>query len=142
MATEQQLTDKPKRYEVPGVQQTGSGTHSSRISGVAGVLMVIIALLIDGLQAFLSLIVIGIVVNLIIDVFVWLVFYIWLKSLGISMSEAKGLRTLFFLGLAFGFEFVPLLNVLPGWTAFAIGAILNERASVALDKVPVVNKFV
>ncbi|KKT40898.1 MAG: hypothetical protein UW28_C0017G0002 [Parcubacteria group bacterium GW2011_GWA2_44_13] len=121
--------------------RAGSGNFLGRISPIMALFFIMVALLIDGVQAFLNLIIIGIVLNWIVDIFTWLLFYIWLKMLGISMSEAKGMRTMIFLGLACGFEFIPLVNALPGWTAFAIGAVVNEYGTTSLSKVPLAGKF-
>ena len=125
------------------MENAGARTQtSSRIGVLNATLLILVALGIDGVQAFLNLIVIGVVLNWLIDIFAWLMFFVWLHLLGISMSEAKGMRTLIFLGAAFGFEFLPLINTLPGWTAFAIGAVVNEYGSAALEKVPLAKKFV
>ena len=105
-------------------------------------LLILVALGIDGLQAFLDLIIIGVVLNWIIDIFAWLLFFIWLKMLGISMADGKGTSALIFLGLAFGFELLPILNALPGWTAFAVGVVVNEFGSKVFEKVPIVSKFI
>ena len=119
-----------------------AAASKAKIGALTGLLLILVALGIDGLQAFLDLIIIGVVLNWIIDIFAWLLFFIWLKMLGISMADGKGTRALIFLGLAFGFELLPILNALPGWTAFAVGVVVNEFGSKVFEKVPIVGKFI
>ena len=71
-----------------------TGAREAKLSVPNAVLLVLVALLIDGLQLFLNLIIIGVVVNWIIDVFALLLFYVWLKMLGMSMYESRGFKTL------------------------------------------------
>ncbi|QQG42705.1 MAG: hypothetical protein HYW15_00560 [Candidatus Giovannonibacteria bacterium] len=101
-------------------------TEAAKLSVPNAVLLVLTALLIDGLQLFLTLIIIGVVVNWIIDVFALLLFYVWLKMLGMSMYESKGFKTLLSLIGAMGIEILPLVNSLPGWTAFAALTVIFE----------------
>ncbi|KKT41832.1 MAG: hypothetical protein UW30_C0004G0031 [Candidatus Giovannonibacteria bacterium GW2011_GWA2_44_13b] len=95
------------------------------------IFMVIIALLIDGTQFLLGLLVIGLVLNWIVSFFAWLTYYIWLKILGISMSDAKGMKIMLSLGTAMGIELIPLVNMFPAWAAFAILTIMFEYAAQA-----------
>jgi len=66
-----------------------SGATAVRMSAITATLLILMALGIDGLQVFLNFIVIGVVLNWIIDIFTWLLFFVWLKSLGISGSIKK-----------------------------------------------------
>lgn len=122
--------------------RAASPATASRIGVFTGVCMILFALGVDGIQAFLNLIIIGVVLNWIINIPVGLTFWVWFHLLGISMSEAKGMRTLIFLGMAFGFEFMPLINTLPGWTALAVGAMVNEYGSSALERVPLMKRLI
>lgn len=121
-----------------------AATRAARMGAATATLLILVALGIDGIQAFLNFIVIGVVVNWIVSIVAWLLFYVWLKNLGISRSIAPDSerKILMFLGLAFGFEILPILNTLPGWTAFAIGAVINEFGSRVFEKVPLVGKFI
>lgn len=107
-----------------------------RISPVMAVLMIIIALLTDGTQFLLGLLAIGFMLNWIVSFYAWLTYYVWLKILNVSMSDAKGMKTMLSLGAAVGIELIPLINMLPAWTAFAILTIMFEYAAQA----PVVGK--
>lgn len=99
---------------------------AKRLSVPNAFLLVFVALLIDGLQLFLTFIIIGVVVNWIIDVFALLLFYVWLKMLGMSMYESRGFKKLLALIGAMGVEILPLVNSLPAWTAFAVLTIAFE----------------
>ncbi|OGF58359.1 hypothetical protein A3B05_00535 [Candidatus Giovannonibacteria bacterium RIFCSPLOWO2_01_FULL_43_160] len=121
-----------------------SGATAVRMSAITATLLILMALGIDGLQVFLNFIVIGVVLNWIIDIFTWLLFFVWLKSLGISGSikKDKDLKRLIFLASAFGFELLPILNSFPGWTAFALGTVIIEYGGEILEKVPIAKKFI
>lgn len=121
-----------------------AAARAARMGAATATLLILVALGIDGIQAFLNFIIIGIVVNWIIDIFAWLLFFVWLKNLGISGGIARDSehRLLMFLGLAFGFEILPILNTLPGWTVFAIGVAVNEFGSRVFERVPLVSKFI
>ena len=123
-------------------QPPAATAQAARMSAITAMFLILVALGIDGIQAFLNFIIIGVVVNWIIGIFAWLLFFVWLHSLGITMSEAKGMRTLLFLGLAFGFEVLPILKTLPRWTAFALWAVINEFGSAALQKVGAAKYFI
>ncbi|OGF63948.1 hypothetical protein A2661_02200 [Candidatus Giovannonibacteria bacterium RIFCSPHIGHO2_01_FULL_45_24] len=114
-----------------------TGAREAKLSVPNAVLLVLVALLIDGLQLFLNLIIIGVVVNWIIDVFALLLFYVWLKMLGMSMYESRGFKTLLSLIGAMGVEIMPLVNSLPGWTAFATLTVIFEFSG----RMPVVGKL-
>ena len=107
-----------------------------RISPIMAILMIIMALLIDGTQFLLGLLVIGFVLNWIVSFYAWLSFYVWFKILNVSMSDARGMKILLTMGAALGVELIPLINMLPAWTAFAILTIMFEYAAQA----PVVGK--
>ena len=96
------------------------------MSGVTAVMFILVALIFDGIQMFLTLIIIGVVLNWIIDVFALLTFYVWMKNMGMSMYESRGMRTLLSLLGALGVELLPLVNSLPGWTAFAALTVIFE----------------
>ncbi len=109
-------------------QAQAPAPHKSRINMVNAIFLILVALIIDGVQIFLDFIIIGLVVNYIIDIYAWLIFFVWLKLLGISMFNAKGTRTMIFLGVALGIELIPFINALPGWTVFAVLTVINDRS--------------
>ncbi|MDP3934984.1 MAG: hypothetical protein Q8Q46_02100 [Candidatus Giovannonibacteria bacterium] len=109
----------------------------AKMSAITATLFILVALGIDGLQVLLiSIPYAGVVLNLIVSIFAWMIFFVWLKSLGISGSikKDKDLQRLIFLASAFGFELLPILDSLPGWTAFALGTVIIEYSGEILEK--------
>lgn len=105
----------------------------SKISPINAIFLVLVALLIDGIQAFLTLIIIGVVLNSIISASAALIFCMWLKLLGVSYWEGNGTRKLLsFIGCGF-LEIVPIFNAIPAWTLFVILIIIFEY----MEKIPV-----
>ena len=106
-----------------------TATTAKRMRGVTAILFILVALIFDGIQAFLALILIGIVLNWIVSIVAGLIFYFWMKNLGVSMQEAKGMRIILSFLSAAGIEFIPLMNAFPAWTAFAILTVILEFTS-------------
>lgn len=101
-----------------------------------GLFLILVALLFDGIQVFLTLIIIGAVLNWIVSLFAMMTFYVWLKLLGVSYWEGNGTRKLLsFMGAGF-IEMVPIFNAIPAWTLFAILIIIFEY----IEQVPVLGK--
>lgn len=121
-----------------------AAARAAKMGGMTATLLILVALGFDGIQAFLDLIIIGVVLNWIVGIIAWLTFFIWLKSLGMSggIKKDSEFKMLIFLGAVFGFELLPLINALPGWTAFAVGVVVNEFGSRVFEKVPLVNRFI
>lgn len=102
--------------------------NKSKISGMNGLFLILVALLFDGIQIFLTLIIIGAVLNWIVSLFAMMTFYVWLKLLGVSYWEGNGTRKLLsFIGCGF-LEVVPIFNAFLGWTVFVVLIILFESA--------------
>ena len=88
--------------------------------------MVGLALLVDGAQVLLDILLIGFAINWIISAFTWMIFFIWLKFKGVSMADARGTRILLAQMSVLGVEILPLISWLPAWTAFAVGLLVVE----------------
>lgn len=99
-----------------------------------GVLMIMVALLYDGLQFLieLSLFGFGWTVNWIITVWAWLTFYVWFKFRGVSFIRPR--RALAF-GGGFLIELIPWINNLPTWTGVIIFLLLETRIKKAVGGV-------
>src|SRR3989344_2334715 len=109
-----------------------SGPRQSKkhnIDTTQALLMIAVALIVDGASFDLNIFIITAPLNWLVWMYVLIGFYIWLKGLGISWSDSKGKRTLIMFRAATGIEFVPFLSALPAWTAFAAGAVINDRLS-------------
>lgn len=100
--------------------------ENKKMSGTTAIFLILTALLIDGLQGFLNLIIIGVVLNWIIDIFAALLFYVWLKSLGMPMIGGRGVMGTIFQTAGISIEIFPILNSFPGWTTFAVAKVASE----------------
>ncbi|OGF74007.1 hypothetical protein A3J56_02310 [Candidatus Giovannonibacteria bacterium RIFCSPHIGHO2_02_FULL_46_20] len=107
--------------------------EAHKISPMQAFLLIGVALVADGLSALFTISIFLIPLYWIVWVFAVLGFFVWLHMLGISWTNAKGMRSIILLGAALGIEFMPFLNVLPAWTAFAIGTVINDRLSEFTD---------
>jgi len=108
----------------------------SKIGPVNAVLLILAALFFDGIQVFLTFLIIGVVLNLIVSLMAIATFYLWLKLLGISYWEGNGTRKLLaFMGSSF-VEIIPIFNAFLGWTVFVGLIILFEYA----ERIPVLGK--
>ncbi len=114
----------------------GEKPKKHKISTMQAMFMLLTAAIVDLIDGGLAFFVITEPLNWIVWLYAVLGFYIWLKLLGISWMDAKGKRTLMFFGGATGIEFIPYLNALPAWTAFVIGAIINDRLEEAVSAIP------
>ena len=104
-----------------------------RIGWIGSALMVGVAALVDGAQGLLTLLGIGIVLNIPISIVAWLTFYLWFKMKGVSFGGSKLGQSgspslvrnpLFIVAAALGIELIPFVNALPAWTAAIITALL------------------
>lgn len=115
-------------------------SDDGKLTPIRAGVIIILALIIDGIQWFLDLILIGIVLNYIVDVYAWLTFYVLFKRWGYSMWGAKkGERVLLSLAGSLGLEVVSL-GALPAWTAWAIYTVFSEFAKNTAEKIPGVSK--
>ena len=122
--------------EAAGSPEWRPQPESRKISSIVAIFMVIVALLVDGISFLLNIFIITSLLSWIVWVYAVLGFYIWLKMLGISWSDAKGKRILMMLGAASGVEFIPFVAALPAWTAFVAGAITNDWAKSIIERLP------
>lgn len=129
------------KQPAPDTAEAGS---DSKISAAQSGLMIGVALLFDGAQFVIEalagltvfLLPLGIAVGWVVDIFAWLTFFLWLHSLGLSMIKKGGVgegglgkEPFVIIALAFGIEFIPIINALPAWTAAIITLIIRVRIS-------------
>ncbi|MBI2023258.1 hypothetical protein HYT01_01695 [Candidatus Giovannonibacteria bacterium] len=108
----------------------------SRLGPATGFLLIAFGIIIDLIEIFLDLIIIGIVLNWFIGIFTLLTFYVVLKWNNISMWEARtGARIMISL-ISMIFGEVVTAGLFPGWFGFALLVVLFERAR----EIPVVGK--
>lgn len=139
-----QQQDIQESSENPDWRPEGGGDENKKykISSIVGFLMIIVALIVDGISFVLDIFVITTPINWIVWIYAVLGFYVWLKMLGMSWNDAKGKRALMMFGGATGIEFIPILGALPAWTAFVIGTIINDRIEGTLKSSPLAQKAV
>jgi len=110
-------------------------TIEKRIGITQGVVMILVALAIDGVQFLINLYIpfVGWIIVSILSVGVALIFYTWFKLNGISFVKGKtALLRVTALSVGTFIEVFPLFNSVPAWT-FAVGItvitiILEDKA--------------
>lgn len=144
-AAEVQLAAAEEEYaaaEAVAAEVAAESPTGPRISSIEGFFAVLFALAIDIAQIVLDAILIGFVLNFIIDVAAWLTFYIWFKSKGIDFgfSNVSRIRPqpenfslfknpIIIITITFLIEYLPIINALPGWTIGVFLTILFEYQS-------------
>lgn len=109
----------------------------SKIGVVEGALMIGVALLVDAAQALATLLLIGVVLNTVIGIIAWLIFFVWFKMKGVSFGfptrGGKGglvRNPLMLIAGAGAVEFIPFINNLPAWAlAVGIAVVLELKAA-------------
>ena len=99
-------------------------TQNPKIGMTNAVILLVVAGIVDTIQIVLSLILIGLIVNPIINIFVSITFVVWLHAIGVHMGSATTITRL--LGTIVG-EFIPIVNTLPLWTGFILTTVLANR---------------
>ncbi len=100
------------------------------IGGGLAFVLIAIALMVDGLQALLTLLVVGIIINPLLNILVGITFTIMLSSHGGGLIRRRAISmTLTTIG-----EFIPVVNALPVWTAFALYTVFMDRITHAVSK--------
>ncbi len=103
-----------------------------KINNTTLAFMLVVAGAIDLVQFFLGLLFVGLFMNWAISIIVWLTFYLWFKIKGVDFFYNPW-RVLGF-GGGLVAEVVPILNLLPVWTAAVIFVALSQRAEEAAKK--------
>ncbi|MEK7079947.1 MAG: hypothetical protein AAB883_01640 [Patescibacteria group bacterium] len=93
-------------------------------------LMAGLALVLDVIQFFLTLTVIGSFVSMFVAMLAWIVFFIWFALLGVSYFDAKGGKKLAIAGVSFISELIPFIDALPGLTIGVIMLVLQHNKEV------------
>src|SRR3990167_1202232 len=96
--------------------------EQSRIERTTAFFMIAVALLIDGLQFLLTIIIIGFLINPIISIMATMLFGIWMSHHGVSMMSSK--YALRFLGTIVG---ETILGTLPIWTVTVAVTVFEGR---------------
>lgn len=100
--------------------------EESKINKSTAVIMVCAAFFIDIIQFLLNFIPgPGWIIIWIIDAIVWLTFYVWFRSRGVTFSSSRKSLSL---GVGFVLELIPFINALPAWTLANIMVISTTWA--------------
>lgn len=102
-----------------------------RVSTVAATILIIVAVLIDGLQFLITLFallpvvgpVLSFTLGFVVSVLSIFLFGIWFSHLNVSLTTRYPLGFLATIVL----EFIPVVSTSPGWTWFVVKTIAQER---------------
>ncbi|MEA2112713.1 MAG: hypothetical protein U9P50_01945 [Patescibacteria group bacterium] len=100
--------------------------EKQKIDNITAALMIGTAILIDSIQALLTMILIGPFVNWMISIFAWMTFFLWFILKGVRFTSNPK-RVFTFLGGSL-LEAVPIIATLPVWTAVISTTIFTMRA--------------
>ena len=101
--------------------------EKSKISNIEWGLMIGVALLFDGVQFFLDVVLIGLIVNRLISIWAWLTFYLWLKIKGVKNFRG-------WLAIGGIAEIIPVIAALPFWTGMIIVIMIKNKTKEILPK--------
>jgi hypothetical protein len=90
--------------------------------------MVLTAILIDLVQVFLGFIIIGEILDPLIDVVAMFLFGIWFSHHGIKVTGSKNIGAFLITGII---GFVPIVDMLPEWTIFVVRTVIKNRKNAA-----------
>ena len=102
-----------------------------RVSTIAATILIIVAVLIDGLQFLITLFallpvvgpVLSIALGFVVSVLSIFLFGIWFSHLDVPLTTRYPLGFLATIVL----EFIPVISTSPGWTWFVVKTIAQER---------------
>lgn len=97
--------------------------HSTVSTGTA-FMMGFIAVIIDGVQALLNFLLIGVIINPFINIVAAMMYGIWFSHHNMSVMSTKTAMPFFATILG---EFVPLINTLPMWSGFIVFAMVTRK---------------
>lgn len=83
------------------------------ISKGAAAWLITLAILIDIVVLLLDLTAVGSIITPVISIIAWLTFYMLFKRRGVHFNSPKRVLSM---GGGFFIEFIPIINILPGWT--------------------------
>lgn len=101
--------------------------NESRISTTAATMLLSFAVFIDALQFILELMLVGLLLDSVIDIFATFIFGIWFSHYGVSLMKKNPLG---FLGTSIA-KFIPFTEMFPLWTLYVWLTIRSERRAAA-----------
>lgn len=105
-----------------------NNVKEKKIGVAQGMVMIVTAAFIDFVQFLLTLLIIGIIINPLISVIAFILFWSWFSLNGVKFfSGVKGIARFGIMSWTFLSELVPLLNAMPGWTVGVTMTYLSAR---------------
>ncbi len=102
----------------------------NRLTKATIALMISTALFFDAIQFFVSFIpFLGEVISVCLSVCVFLTFFLWFKFKGIKFNNLKKSSSMI---IGFLIELIPIIDMLPGWTAAVVLTIITNQPPKAL----------
>ncbi len=98
-------------------------TEHKPIGGGLAFMLIALALMIDGLQALLTILIIGVVINPLLNILVSIAFALMLGTHGGGLVKRRAI-SMTTTAIA---EFMPIINALPVWTFFTIYTVFMDR---------------
>jgi len=95
-----------------------------RVSEVMKIFLVSFAIAMDAIQVLLNLFAIGVIINRVLGIFIWLIFMTWFLLLGGTFFKTKSFSILLGSSLI---EMIPVLDLIPGWTVSTLYIIKVMR---------------
>ncbi len=108
----------------------GIEKKKEKIDNITAVLMIGTAILADGIQVFLTLILIGPFVNWLISIFAWLTFFFWFYLKGVNFTNNP--KKIFTLAGGSLLEALPIIASFPIWTLTISTTIFMDKAESKL----------
>lgn len=104
----------------------------SQLGEITIALMIFTALCFDGIQAMIGWIpVFGNVLSDLFSIFIFLTFWLWFKTHGISLMTPKRLKAVLAGGIV---EIIPYVNLLPAWTGVVVYLIGTTKIKEMAEK--------
>ncbi len=99
------------------------------IGGGLAFFLIALALMVDGLQALLTILIIGVVINPLLNILVSIAFALMLGTHGGGLVKRRAIS----MTMTAVAEFMPIFNALPVWTCFTIYTVLMDRLKHAVS---------
>ncbi len=105
--------------------------NKKKIGWVTAGMIIVLALIFDAIQIFLTLTVIGTVFSWFVSGLAWIIFLVWFMLLGVSYFDKGGAVRLLTVFASVITELLPLINALPGLTIGVTALIVQHNLTVS-----------
>lgn len=108
--------------------------NPKRIGMGMGICLVAVAVLVDAVQLFLTLTVVGVVASPVLTFFAWTTFLIWFALLGVNYFDRGGASRVATMFASVVTELLPVVNAIPALTLGVIALIVQHNLQVEKQK--------